>query len=67
MKHTVRTIANRKVVFEKDFATAEEAYKEYTSIIADIKSFIKDMPNGFERTVARYNDEMLMTYETIKR
>ena len=64
MKHTVR-IYNKenKMVYENIFGSAENAYEEYMENIRVIKKCIgKDE----EYTVARYNDDVLMTAETIR-
>ena len=64
MKHSVRTY-NRdyKVVYENHHRTAEAAYEEYVENIRIIKKHIQ---KGEKFTVARVNDGMIMTLETIE-
>ena len=64
MKHCVKTFNKEsKCVYENHHKTAETAYEEYIDNIRNIKKFIR---KGEEFTVARFNDGMLMTMETIK-
>lgn len=63
MKHEVRTFnAAGKCMWSEKFATAEKAYKEYRSIIKNVST---NFPKGYTMTVARYNDGVLMTLETV--
>jgi hypothetical protein len=63
MTHTVRTFnLSGKFMYEKNFLTAEDAYKEYTEIIENLK---KTLHAGYGVTVVRYRDDKPMTMETV--
>lgn len=64
MTHSVKIfdLRAKRQLGSEDFKTAERAYEEYVRTIKLIKSHLE---TGEEITVARYNDGMLMTFETI--
>lgn len=63
MKHTVRTYnLSGKFMYERNFATAEEAYKEYKDIISNAN---ETLPAGYGITVVRFRDEKVMATETV--
>lgn len=63
MKHAVRTYnLSGKFMYESHHTTAEDAYKEYTEIIENMR---KTLPSGYGVTVVRFNDGKPMTKETI--
>ena len=63
MKHAVRTFnLSGKFMWEGKFETAEKAYQEYVDTIENLK---RTLPKGYGVTVVRFNNERVMTQETI--
>ena len=61
--HVVRTFnLSGKFMSEEHFASADKAYEGYVDIIDNAK---RNLPKGFGVTVVRFNDEMVMTCETV--
>ena len=63
MKHAVRTFnLSGKFIWEDSFETAEKAYEEYVDTIENLK---RNLPKGQGVIVVRFNNEKVMTQETI--
>lgn len=63
-EHVVRTYnPSGKIMWERSFQTADEAYKEYVDTIEYVKRTIL---KGYSVTVTRYNGNDLMTLEVIE-
>lgn len=63
MNHAVRTYKlTGEFISESCFETAEKAYEEYCDIIDNMK---RNLPRGFGVIVVRFNNERMMTQETI--
>ena len=63
-EHVVRTYnPSGKIMWERSFQTADEAYKEYVEVIEYTK---RTIPSGYSITVTRYNGDALMTLEVIE-
>ena len=63
MTHAVRTYnLSGKFIHESFFETAEKAYENYRDTIKNLK---KQLPKGYGVTVVRFNNERVMTQETV--
>lgn len=63
MKHAVRTYnLSGKFIQEAHFETAEKAYEDYRNTIENLK---RTLPKGYGITVVRFNNERVMTQETV--
>lgn len=49
-------------MYEEHFETAEKAYEKYCDIIENAK---KELPKGYSVNVVRFNNEKVMTMETV--
>ena len=49
-------------MYEEHFETAEKAYEKYCDIIENAK---KELPKGYGVKVVRFNNEKVMTMETV--
>lgn len=63
MKHEVKTYTlSGHCVYSANFNTAEEAHKEYTEIVENLKA---QLPRGYSITVCRFRDGVIMAEQTI--
>ena len=63
MKNVVRTFnLSGKFMYEEHFPTPEKAYEGYVDIIENMK---RNLPKGFGVTVVRFDDEMVMSSDTV--